>query len=612
MYNLSLEDDNCFHLGIVMAGAVTAGAYTAGVMDYLINTLKQWEQNAKEKSTTPTPNVKLDVLTGASAGSIASAVTLLGLATGKTKPVEDLSDFSMDNLLFYTWVNLGLEEHEVMWQELLNTTDLKDGDLKSLFNTKFIDELVSKIIGEIDPSDIVDLPSFVNPEIEVLMTLSNLRGVPILLSFSEEDDDVAHSMIYHKAFAHFKYGRGQFDYNDPSKLPLKFENHALLTQFLETSRASGAFPIGLRSAMVSNIENEYIQENLNLIFGEDVNIKPVLPEDYGFIAVDGGMTNNEPIAEALRIMRARHKDPLLILIDPFPNYHEADQGEYDISRDSVFDITPQLIKTLRNQVLFKESDIVELFADDIRKSMIWPTRYEKDKEGKAHKKMNAIACGALDGFAGFLGRDLRVHDFMLGQKNCQNFLRYYFHLEESEHPYASEWTEELKEQLAIKDEKGNWQLPIIPDFRITNHKTEENGKKRFFPKVEDQPNFPKFPKLDYEFTFSRPDGFEERLEKRVEEIIAPLISRAITKNPPKPDTHPWILDRMKQKGSIPNIDLELLKSLGVDLEIGGKKLVSEMGGRLFSKKITNTVMNLIIKTLSDWELLANDPAHQEN
>ena len=614
MYKLQLDEDKNIHLGIVMAGAVTAGAYTAGVMDYLVNSLKLWEQKHANGDPVPKPNVKLDVFTGASAGSITAAVTLLALATGRTKPVEDLyNDFSMDNLFFYTWVNLGLEQHEVMWQKLLDTTDLEDGDLKSIFNTSFIDELVEKIVAQTDGEDIVPLPKFVNPEIDVLMTLSNLRGIPINLSFSAEDEDVAHTMIYHKAFAHFKYKRSQFDYEDAGKLPLVFENKALLAQFLEISRASGAFPIGLRSSLIENIDNEYIQANLKEIFGTEVNIEPILPETYSFIAVDGGMTNNEPIAEALRIMKQRHQDPLIILIDPFPNYIDKEEElNYDLTKDSVFDITPQLIKTLRNQVLFKESDLVELFQDDIRRSMIWPTRYQKDDEtGKMVKKMNSIACGALDGFAGFLSRDFRVHDYMLGQKNCQNFLRYYFHLEADDHPYCDEWTEEMKEQYALKNKDGKWMLPIIPDYRITD--AEYDGdKKKFTPKVEEDENFPKFPSIDYEFTFTRDDGLEDRLQKRVEEILEPLIMRAVTTNPPNQHVHPWIKERMKKRGSIPNIDSSVLENMGININLGGKQLISEAGGKMFSKKITNKVMNVIIQTLSDYELFENDPAHEKN
>jgi Cft2 family RNA processing exonuclease len=42
-----MEEENTFHLGITMAGAVSAGAYTAGFIDYLIEILEFWEKQKK-------------------------------------------------------------------------------------------------------------------------------------------------------------------------------------------------------------------------------------------------------------------------------------------------------------------------------------------------------------------------------------------------------------------------------------------------------------------------------------------------------------------------------------------------------------------------------------
>jgi hypothetical protein len=52
------------------------------------------------------------------------------------------------------------------------------------------------------------------------------------------------------------------------------------------------------------------------------------------------------------------------------------------------------------------------------------TIIEPSKEGK--KPGHAIACGALSGFGGFLSKEFRIHDFFLGRRNCQSFLRKYF------------------------------------------------------------------------------------------------------------------------------------------------------------------------------------------
>ena len=56
------------------AGAVSAGAYTAGVMDFLIETLHNWEQH-RGKPGVPTHRVVIPVIGGASAGGMTGILT---------------------------------------------------------------------------------------------------------------------------------------------------------------------------------------------------------------------------------------------------------------------------------------------------------------------------------------------------------------------------------------------------------------------------------------------------------------------------------------------------------------------------------------------------------
>mgnify|MGYP000294822413 FL=1 len=44
---MNQENNNAFHIGITMAGAVSAGAYTAGFIDYLIEILELWGKQKK-------------------------------------------------------------------------------------------------------------------------------------------------------------------------------------------------------------------------------------------------------------------------------------------------------------------------------------------------------------------------------------------------------------------------------------------------------------------------------------------------------------------------------------------------------------------------------------
>src|SRR5579883_2253275 len=78
-----------FHIALNMAGAVSAGAYTAGVLDFLVEALDEWYE-AKESQraahgddiqwwTIPAHDVRLDVMSGASAGGMCAAIGAVAL-----------------------------------------------------------------------------------------------------------------------------------------------------------------------------------------------------------------------------------------------------------------------------------------------------------------------------------------------------------------------------------------------------------------------------------------------------------------------------------------------------------------------------------------------------
>lgn len=493
--------DGKIHIGLALAGAITAGAFTAGVLDYLFNTLKLWEKEYKKNPVNvPEPNIVIDVITGSSAGSIVAAAALLSLVTNKMNSplnggILDDKVNSYDNLLYHIWVNLGLEKGDRIMDKLLSTEDLENGKMKSLLNSKFIEDLVDdvqKIVEENNTKDF-KLPSYINPNLEILMTLSNLRGINIDLKIASDIDDVSQTMSYHKAFAHFGINKS----NEPQErakriLPLSIDSQGnFIKQELETflmcTRASSAFPLALRSVPIILENTDYIRNNLKAIF--NYNDKVVIPEykdGYEFLAVDGGMTNNEPLAETYRILEEKlgKEEARLaktILIDPFPSIHKDD--EFNIEKDDMLSIVMPLYKTLRNQTLFKEKDLLTLLSDDNSKTMIWPTR-KSNKTGETTYK-NAIASGGLGGFAGFLHRDYRRHDYSLGMKNCQNFLRYIF----TQAPEKSGWTGSMVEKFEYTSEDGIKRLPIIPDFRISHKGTVINSKGKeissFKPRMED-------------------------------------------------------------------------------------------------------------------------------
>ena len=588
------QSDNTINIGLVMAGAVSAGAFTGGVVDYLLNSLALWEEKHRENpELIPKPNVKIAAITGASAGSIAAAIAMTSLVTRRFESFKD--DLSIDankNLQYYTWVNYGLQEDESILDELFSCSDLEEGKLKSLMNTGFIDDLIEKIKKIIDDSEIHDLPDFIAPNIEILMTLSNLRGIPINLKFSGEISKVAHSMSYHRAFADFTYNKVK---DDKSTFNLSFRDPESVALFLDCARASGAFPVGLRSVPFSGISKEYITANLKNIFGENVHLEPVIGDTYEFMAVDGGMTNNEPIAEAIRILHEDDKKIPIVMIDPFPNYQDPEaalkknddraNSGYDISKDTLIDLIPQLFQTLRNQVLFKEKDIARLFDESSLYKMIWPTRYANEhtelNAEKGEALSNALATGALGGFSGFFHKKFREHDYYLGMKNCQNFIRYYF----SQSPEESQWTEEQIEQFHFIDEKGEKRVPFIPDVRIEGR---DDADKAFVPKIEKHIRFPGFPKV------SQRELIREKLrpliKERANQIVTVLLNSQMAK-------------KEKPEHAFPSEARRSIIRLGALIP---KSLIKWVAKKQIVKYVVPMVLDTISDSLADYDLFINN------
>src|SRR5262245_41967533 len=120
------ETNKTLHLAITMAGAVSAGAYTAGVMDYLLEVLDKWaELKEKGDPRVPRHDVKIEVLSGASAGGMTTAITSIALHQKNHQPIKTFNveeeeayfqkrkkdnpkraDRRETNRLFNSWVNL--------------------------------------------------------------------------------------------------------------------------------------------------------------------------------------------------------------------------------------------------------------------------------------------------------------------------------------------------------------------------------------------------------------------------------------------------------------------------------------------------------------------------
>ncbi len=169
---------------------------------------------------------------------------------------------------------------------------------------------------------------------------------------------------------------------------------------------------------------------------------PHLMQPYQFWSVDGGLINNEPL-ETARIALAgapdarNERDPTkadraVLMIDPFPDdtgYSAPEHGEIPDMLGAAFALLP----TLKNQARFKPEEVMLALHEDVySRFLIVPRR------GGRHESETDIASAGLGGFAGFVDAELRMHDFQLGRRNAQKFLRDHL-VVHRDNPIVADW-----------------------------------------------------------------------------------------------------------------------------------------------------------------------------
>src|SRR5574341_1264410 len=136
-------DKSTFRLGLVMAGAISAGAYTGGVVDFLIQALDEWEKaKADPDAAVPRHDVKIPVMSGASAGAITSAIAAVAL-NSETTPVVDVDNPPAENAnrLYDAWVR------QIDLSKLLQTGDIGgDRPVVSLLDSTVLDNIARKAL----------------------------------------------------------------------------------------------------------------------------------------------------------------------------------------------------------------------------------------------------------------------------------------------------------------------------------------------------------------------------------------------------------------------------------------------------------------------------------
>ena len=458
--------ERTFELGLVMAGAISGGAYTAGVVDFLIQALDAWyAEKATDASAAMPHNVKLRVMSGASAGAMCTGLAAVAL-NAETSPVTDVNEppEPSRNRLYNAWVK------RIDIRHLLGDRDLGPGEhVRSALDASILREIALdglKMTPTTTPRAYVDDP------LAVFLTVANLRGVPYGFGLAGDAASSRYGMLSHADHMRFMLTRESG--TDPlyQTLDLASLPAGPWPDLADASLASGAFPIGLQSRLLKRPVGQYKKR---LDFDGKASLPGADSDDYAFLCVDGGLMNNEPLELARRYLSGsgETKNPrpgdqahrAVIMIDPFPNKATfADPYQPD---DGVVAVIRAMFGALINQARFKPEELALAENDEVySRFMIAPSL--KDDQGQAVDP--AMTSAILGGFGGFLAEDLRRHDFQLGRRNCQRFLSQYFVLPET-NPVFSDMNETRRADACLRDAQGSPRLfkdktsrllPLIP------------------------------------------------------------------------------------------------------------------------------------------------------
>jgi len=445
-----------FKIGINMAGAISAGAYTAGVLDFLTEALDDWYAAKKNGQAVPGHDVSIEVFSGASAGGMCAAISSVMLYQN-FEHIGDTAKQGTTNIFYESWVN------KIDIAPLLKNDDLASGALVvSLLNSGIIDQIAGYALK---PAGTPVQREYVSPNLTLFLSLTNLRGVPYSLN-GAAPGSIEETTFFYGDRIQFQTTMGGTASTPPGRsvrtLDLTKPGKDGGWDVLQTAAmATGAFPVFLAPRILDRRLAEYVpplwESVTSAIEGTPPPVAPNIPKDaqgkpYTTLNVDGGVTNNDPFnychdylcslqpalakADPAHPEKAPGRDPVaidraVINVAPFPTTDAFDPNYNAQKSASLFSAIPKLFSALISQSRFFGESLHQIMTGvTFDRYVIAPSDDELVAESKKKNQAPppALQCAALGAFGGFFEREFRAHDYALGRRNCQKFLKSYFFL----------------------------------------------------------------------------------------------------------------------------------------------------------------------------------------
>ncbi|HEX4231854.1 MAG TPA: patatin-like phospholipase family protein [Bryobacteraceae bacterium] len=411
-------------LGINMAGAASAGAYTAGVLDFLIQALDEWYAAKAAGEDVPRHDVSIEVISGASAGGMCAAIAGTQIQESFDH-ITDTSQIGSNNRFYESWVN------KIDIRELLKTSDLGSGkSVVSLLDSDIIEQIASYALApeKLQPR------SYVSSHLTIFLTLTNIRGVPYLLSSDQSGSVEEYTAWYGDRLRFEVVQPGQAPVGPNAKpLPAGRPGEGAWPLLQQAAMATGAVPVILAPRTITRDTDDYYMPLWQPV---DTKVSEIPPKwDYQkgqtwtTVNVDGGVTDNNPFDLALEHLRSLDPpvsenpgdslqvDRVVLSVAPFPasnSFNPKFDPEKSCALGSAF---LSVVNVMLSQSRFLGESLGAITSGDcFDRLVIAPS----DPDGAPNGA--ALQCAPLSAFAGFFDRGFRAHDFQLGRRNCQRFL----------------------------------------------------------------------------------------------------------------------------------------------------------------------------------------------
>lgn len=458
-----------FELAIACCGGTSTGPYVAGVLDFLWEAFEEWRK-AAAAGAAPAHKVRIRYLVGASAGGL--SLGLASLATIKAFPhVYDDRLWAQyhpaptppqpkeQNPHYRAWVR------EITLDRLLsNPNEVESGQIY-LFHSAPA-EICNTVLAAVATAPDADQPrDWVCDPLELRTTIGNLQGIPYALDFNHLAAGAAMTSEFwemHRdnigfAFSTAAVGgvatgpgpapdchelpHGAFDNPPPTNPPALVQARAL---FDAAMVATSAIPLVFKVTEVPQNPLVYAwrtaywdRDQARAVVDQPVwaaNEPPPNPINYA--ATDGGLFDNQPFNVAhQRLAGVRGRNPqdpatacrAVLLIDPLAQDAEPIPHNPDASK--IFEVITKLVLSPILQDRLDTMDLAQIKAETIySRFMIAPSRVSPINAAVSWSPSKSLLSAPLDAFLGFAAEPYREHDFLLGRRNAQQFLRRTFAL----------------------------------------------------------------------------------------------------------------------------------------------------------------------------------------